>query len=415
MQKFTTSTQLKRWTPDGRDQANCGDGLYVRAAARGRKVFRYRHGKDGWSDLGDFETHLSWADAKSMCFEIKKARKRGLNKHAIDAAISRCDYNPDSLRRLLGDNSTVLSFSNAPSFRDYYLDWYHAQVAKNRWTGKASIRRPLSALEVHLDEPFGSIELNKLSRRYITQELEKMFGRAPSRVKDIYAFVHEIFERACNDQYIDANPVPSIKSLTIPKYDPRPHGELDWREAPKLWQWIEKRNFSEPMKLAMKMQMVSVHRSAVIANMRWEHWDLEIGEHTVPARMVGDNNDGFMKNGQEFSVRFPKGLVKRLVDIFDGGKSEGYVFEGSQGAAHIAPDSLRINFKRYDSSITAHGWRSTFHGWADNNAVDERIIDKYCDHKPSGTKKHYRRDSLWELRYETAEAYFSYLNGGTDD
>jgi len=47
MQKFTTSTQLKRWTPDGRDQANCGDGLYVRAAAKGRKVFRYKNGKDG--------------------------------------------------------------------------------------------------------------------------------------------------------------------------------------------------------------------------------------------------------------------------------------------------------------------------------------------------------------------------------
>ena len=41
-----------------------------------------------------------------------------------------------------------------------------------------------------------------------------------------------------------ANPLPKKKSLTIPKTKPKSHGFVDWREAPKLWSWIETQDFS---------------------------------------------------------------------------------------------------------------------------------------------------------------------------
>ena len=45
------------------------------------------------------------------------------------------------------------------------------------------------------------------------------------------------------------------------------------------------------MKLALKLQLVTVHRSAVIAYLRWEHLELEEGVFTVPARPIGDDTE----------------------------------------------------------------------------------------------------------------------------
>ena len=117
---FTTTTALDRWTPDARQQANLGDNLYARAEKKG-KMLRYRHGKDGWSNLGIFKTELSWADAKQMCAAILEARKSGANKHKIDLAISKCDHDPDKLRSLLRDERPFQNMET-PTFGELYLE-----------------------------------------------------------------------------------------------------------------------------------------------------------------------------------------------------------------------------------------------------------------------------------------------------
>ena len=406
---FTTTTALDKWTPDARQQANLGDNLYARAEKKG-KMLRYRHGKDGWSTLGIFKTELSWSDAKQMCAAILEARRSGANKHKIDLAISECDHDPDKLRSLLRDERPLQNIE-VPTFGELYLEWYEREKNSNRWTGQASINRPMSCYRTHLETAFGDIPINKLRPAYLADEIEKMYQKSPSRAKDLHGYVDEIFEYALRKEFILANPLPKKKSLTIPKTKSKSHGFKDWRSAPDVWKWIDNQNFGQLMKFALKFQMVTVHRSSVVACMRWEHLDFGAGEFTVPARPLGDNSDGYMKSGEEFSIKLPKKLLKELESHRKGQKS-GYVFKGRLENEHMAMDSLRVNFKKYDPTITAHGWRSTFHGWADNKEIDERFISKYCDHAVTGTKKSYRRDEFYEKRYEIAEQYYSYLSGG---
>jgi len=406
--KITTTTGLEKWIPEPRQQANCGDNLYTRAEKKG-KVLRYRHGKEGWSTLGVFKTELSWADAKAMCAAITEARKLGANKAKIDMAIAECDHKPERLRRLLRDDRPVEQLE-VPTFGELYLEWYQRELASNRWTGKASIDRPLSCYRVHLQPAFGDIPINKLRTGYIADQVEAMFASSPSRTSDLLGYVDEIFEYALRKEYIVGNPVPKKKSLTIPKTDKKSHGFVDWREAPKLWSWIEAQDFGTMMKLAMKLQLVTVHRSSVIACMRWEHLELGEGVFTVPSRRVGDDTEGYMKSGNAFSIKLPKALTDELKQ-HQNGQTEGYVFKGRINNPHMASGSLLVSFKKYDRNTTAHGCRSTFHGWADNLQIDERFIDKYCDHAVTGTKKSYRRDDFFEKRYEVAEQYYAYLSG----
>lgn len=408
--KITTTTALEKWIPEPRQQANCGDNLYARAEKKG-KVLRYRHGKEGWSTLGVFKIELSWADAKAMCAAITEARKLGANKAKIDMAIAECDHTPERLRRLLRDDRPVEQIE-VPTFGELYLEWYQRELASNRWTGKASKDRPMSCYRVHLQPAFGDIPINKLRTAYIADQIEAMFAASPSRSSDLLGYVDEIFEYALRKEYIVGNPVPKKKSLTIPKADKKSHGFIDWRQAPDLWEWIDAKDFRVLMKLAMKLQLVTVHRSSVIACMRWEHLELEEGVFTVPARRVGDDTEGYMKSGNEFSIKLPKALTEEL-RRHKNGQTEGYVFKGRVNNPHMASGSLLVSFKKYDRNTTAHGCRSTFHGWADNMQIDERFISKYCDHAVEGTKKSYRRDHFFEKRYEVAERYYAYLSGAS--
>ena len=117
--KITTTTDLEKWMPKPRQQANCSDNLYSREENKG-KVLRYPHGKDSWSMLGVFKTQLSWADAKAMCAVITEARKLRANNANIDIAMADCDYKPERLCRLLRDNRPVEQIE-VPTIGQLYL------------------------------------------------------------------------------------------------------------------------------------------------------------------------------------------------------------------------------------------------------------------------------------------------------
>jgi hypothetical protein len=91
-----------------------------------------------------------------MCAAITEARKLGANKTKIDIAIAECDHQPERLRRLLRDDRPVEQIE-VPTFGELYLEWYQRELASNRWTGKASIDRPMSCFRVHLQPAFGDI------------------------------------------------------------------------------------------------------------------------------------------------------------------------------------------------------------------------------------------------------------------
>lgn len=157
------------------------------------------------------------------------------------------------------------------------------------------------------------------------------------------------------------------------------HGFIDWRQAPNLWTWINEQDFSEMIKLALKLQLVTVHRSSVIACMRCEHLELGEGVFTVTERPIGGDTEGCMKSGEGFSIMLPQVLLDGLRQ-HQKTHNEGYVFKGRVENPHMASGGLLVSFKKYDCSITAYGCSSTFHGWAEYPEIDERYISKYSGH-----------------------------------
>ena len=79
---------------------------------------------------------------------------------------------------------------------------------------------------------------------------------------------------------------------------------------------------------------------------------------------------------------------------------------------NVNPESLRKNFKHFDPTITAHGFRNCFKQWAYNAEIDHWLADRYCDHSLMGLDKAYRRFDTIEARTDVARRYFEYFKTG---
>ena len=218
----------------------------------------------------------------------------------------------------------------------------------------------------------------------------------------------KFFKEAFDDELIDSNPCPRIKSFTIPNKPVRHAASLYYSRLPELWKWLDRAPFSEAVKMAMRLSIVTVHRASVIANMRWEHFDCDKGIWTIPEKDIEASEVGFMKSGRQFSMKLPDSLSKALCAL---PRKCDYVFT-VDGHRPINSETLRRNFQKFDT-ITTHGFRNTFKTWAlnQNPPIDTFLVDRYCDHALAGLDKNYRRDYLFDQRIKLAESYFELVNG----
>lgn len=208
-------------------------------------------------------------------------------------------------------------------------------------------------------------------------------------------------------------PCPKKNSFTIAELDSKPHASLDHRKLHDLWKWIKNEpNISQPVKTAMRLAVISIHRASVIAFMRKEHYDPKTGYWVIPPKARGDNSTGLMKSKRGFSFVVPQGLREELRRLYFSNTNCEFLFS-IDGVKPINPETLRKQFKRFDN-ITTHGFRNCLKVWCKENGIDDFLADRYADHGTGGLRgldRSYRRTDLFEMRVELGEQYFRYVTG----
>ena len=157
----------------------------------------------------------------------------------------------------------------------------------------------------------------------------------------------------------------------------------------------------------MQLAVITAHRAAVIANMRWQDFDCENGVWTIPEAPTGLSK-GFVKSGNSFSLKLPASLSEVLCTL---PRKSDYVFT-IDGLKPINVETLRRNFQKFDK-ITTNGFRNTFKTWALNQEqpIDAFLVDRYCDHALVEFDKNYKRDDMFDQRAQLAERYYDYCRG----
>ena len=190
---------------------------------------------------------------------------------------------------------------------------------------------------------------------------------------------------------------------------------LNFSDIPKLMEWLRKAPFSQPVKTAMRLTVVTAHRASVISYMRWEHLDLETGIWTIPQRKEEDRTLGLMKSKRPFATKLPQAILSEIKELHAARSHDVFVFS-VDGHKPINAETLRRNFQKY-GDITTHGFRNTFKTWCMNQEppVDDFLADRYLDHGLVGLDKNYRRDNLFTKRSELAERYCAFVLGDGDE
>ena len=399
---FTTDLQIRKWKDAPKTRKGCGKGLYIRIFSDGSKMFEFRS-KQEWIKLGAYP-NLSLADA---CDLASMSRRLLKSKKVTMDGLRRLMSKAESARQLedLANQqiSPQYAVTEMVTFDQAFHEWYDLQVKAKAWRHKASARFPISAYQMHVMKHIGGLRVDKITRSAIKQFMQPLFLTNPETARKLLGYLHKVFETSYDNELIDGNPCPRKDSFTVPKRNIRHASSLHYARLGELWKWLEDAPFSEPIKVAMRLAVVTTHRSAVIANMRWEHFDCETGIWTVPEAPVGISQ-GFMKSGRQFSMQLPQTLSQTLCVL---PKTCAHVFSVN-GQRPINAETLRRNFKKFDK-ITTHGFRNTFKTWCLNHNVEEFLADRYCDHALKGLDKNYRRDDLFGQRAELAERYLSFI------
>jgi len=407
-----TDIQVKKWKPDtGSARATCGDSLYLRGYADGSKVFEFRT-KGKWVTLGQYPS-LSLTDARSMVLVCKRLLKEG--KSTIDglrAYVTRAD-NARQLEDVTAEQAgNAQETSTMASFDAAYRQWYRLQLEANRWVNGSSRRRPLRAYELHAEQHIGNMRLDKIRRPMIKRFMQPLFISNPETASKLLGFLNEVFEDAYDDELIDHNPCPRLKSFTLPKRQTHHAPTLHYSELPALWDWLRTAPFSAPVKLAMKLSVVTAHRASVVAYAQWSHIDLTSGIWTVPERNVDALEAGCMKSGRQFACKLPEPLCDELAALYEAHTHERFAFS-VDGTKSINPETLRRNFMKF-GPISSHGFRSTFKVWCLNQTppFDPFLADRYLDHSLVGLDRNYQRDSMFEQRTALMQRYYDFVTGG---
>ena len=404
-----TDTAIQRWIASKNQELHsCGDGLYIRGFLSGRKLFQLRISvkrKRRWINIGDYP-QKSLLQAKEIALAVKRAYKsRKIQYNQLQAAIRRADSARALEVELNKDTYANPCSTHIPTFEQAFRKWYDRELKINRWTHRASVKFPLTAYELHAHQHIGHIRMDKITRPMIKKFMQPLFLSNYETARKLLGYIYKIFEIASENELRDGNPCPRKDSFTITKRKVQHSSSLHFSRLNELWRWLEDAPFSEPIKAAMRLSIVTTHRAGLIANMRWDQFDCNTGIWIIPGSPTGPS-EGFVASDRQFLVKLPRGLSKPICEL---PKRCEYVFTVN-GINPINAETLRRNFQKF-ANITTDGFRNTFKTWCLSNGIEQFLADRYCDHALKRLDKSYRKDELFKQRAQLAEQYYDFCTG----
>ena len=387
--QLTTDASIRKWkVARDSDTYSCGNrsGLYIRGYSNQKKAFYWR--SDTWIKLGDYPS-LTLAEARELVSFCKRGRKQGKSVKAIQVALAASSSTDDFLENL-NKTSAIVTFENT-TYDDVFTAWYSAKATK-LWQSGPSRRRPKAMHEHWVPVPLKEKPISVITRQDIFSFMDKMFDEAYDSAGKQLGYMRRVFEFAINSGYANTNPVPPRGAFENVAPNKKPHGYLEYKRMPELWNWIEGRTLSVHTKFAMKTVMLTGHRISVVVHARWDHINLATRVWTVPHRANNDKEtSGAMKSGREFMITLPEPFFEELLKIR---VNSPFLFPSPTTQGHVTPNATLKAFKRFKNTITNHGFRNSIKTWGRHEGFPDYLMDAYVDHGLTGLDKSYRREDL---------------------
>lgn len=372
-----------------------GGGLFLEVLTTGSRIWRYsyRHaGKRTKVTIGPYPSVGIAAARDAHAKHRETLYSDGANPAQVKQVVRRQQQ------------------AKGTTFEDFARLWVQETLF---YRGEHTRKLTVGWLERDVCPRIGKLSLNEVQPSHVLEIVEALRDK-PSTASNVQGILQRIFNYAIRKLLMQSNPALAVRgAVEVPPVTHyRPLAE---REVPGFLQALEDCGAHMGTKLAVWLCMLAVVRKGNVTKARWEHFDLDAAEWTIPGRDAGGN--GNMKMERPHRVY----LSRQAVEVVRQARalSEGSpwlfpsIFKRSQP---MGQETINHLFTRlYDMGVASdfkpHGLRSTASTFM-NEAGHIRgdVVEKILAHEQKGVRGVYNVAEYAKERREALQWYADRLD-----
>ena len=377
-----TATSVKAASPGRHGD---GDGLFLLVSKSGSKSWMVRIQKDGKRrDIGL---------GSAAKVPLKLARDRAAEVRAqIEAGID-----PIAERR---------KAAGIPTFKEA-ATLVHAEHLKGWKNGKHE-KQWLASVEAYAYPAFGDVSVGLVDAPAVRDVLADIWLTKPETARRLRQRIRTVIDWAVAKGYREASLAMPVIDKALPRQRDKPkhHAALPYAETPAFF--TDLRSKETIGRLALEAKILTAVRSGDLRGMKWAEIDFDAMLWRIPVE------DGRGKSGRVHIVP----VTPAVMDVLNRARKHkrgdtDLVFPGSMKGKMLSDNTLRKVAVDMGYPITAHGFRSTFADWVNDQTQFPREIREAALAHVNSNKAEaaYSRTDYLDKRRPMMEAWASYCLG----
>ena len=369
------------------EDGRTGLGLRISPAGRKSWIYMYRYGGIARRiTLGTYPP-MGLADARLVHAHAKKRLSEG------------ADPGVEALEKRRGEQDAE---SVADLAAEYLDKW-----ARPRKRSAAEDERILNKDVLPV---WGRRKAKEITRREVIMLLDGIVDRgAPIQANRTLAVVRRMFNFGVERDTITASPCANIKAPS--RENPRDR-VLSTDELATFWRGLDKASMTDPIRLALRFQLVTAQRKREVVRARWSEFDLVDGVWEIPAE----------RSKNELAHRVPLSIlaIELLESIRDGSGESEWLFPSPRTSGPITDEAINRALLNSRDAIgvrdaTPHDLRRTAASHMTELGISRIVVSKILNHSDSSVTGVYDRYEYGPEKRRALEEWSTRLQGIISD
>lgn len=376
-----SEARLKRLKPKAKPfEVTDALGLGVRVNPRGRITFQYRFRLDGHAyrlDLGHYPV-----------MSLSQARRAHQKAHGLVEN----NTNPIQAKREAERRAKTFE-GDAVTVEDLVDEFLEKEVRK-KWKRHDE---PARILNHYVRPALGDLKIADVTRRDVVRMLEEIAERAKVMANRTASLTKQLFKFALIRGYLQEDPCTEITRTSIGGPETPRSDYLSYPEIWRLWHHLPDAPFGAPLKIAVKLLLLTGQRRGELLLAQWAHFDLDRRTWLIPSELS--------KNGKPHVVHLPPPVHELLVELRKLSGKSPFLFPTRRFGEErqIDPHAINRGIQRWRGEISLtklspHVLRHTFATHLNGLGVGLHVVEKILNHSLEGMLAVYNHQPYYTER-----------------
>ncbi len=373
-----------------------GEGLYLQISQTGSKAWFYRYEKAGKGrkhGLGSFQT-----------VSLKEARvKADICRILRDKGIDPINYKKQQ------DLANELEKVKGVTFRNCALAYMESHSAG--WKNRKHEQQWRNTLETYAFPFIGKLAVQDVDTGQVLKVLEPIWfnktetaSRVRQRIENILDWAKVRKYRTGENSALWRGHLDKILPKRSKVQKVKHFSAMPYANVPKYYRNLRKLESIAAKSLAFII--LTATRSSEARGTTWKEIDLKKGVWEIPAER--------MKADRQHRVPLSKEAIAILKAVKSFERKDGLVFPGLKQNKPISEAACMKLLKADHSTLTIHGFRSSFRDWcAEMSNYPREVAESALAHTlKDKTEAAYQRGDIFEKRRKLMDAWTNYCLKG---